>query len=500
MVWDMKREDLSVGVVGAGAMGRGIAQVAAVAGIPVLLSDARAGAAEEAVAFVGDMLDRAVAKGRMDRDAAEAAKGRLGVVEGIAAFASCAVVVEAVVEDLEVKRLLFAELEGVVAEDCILATNTSSLSVTAIAAACARPERVAGFHFFNPAPLMKLVEVIPGVRTEPGVVAALGELARRVGHTPVTATDTPGFLVNHAGRAYGTEALRIVGEGIADFASVDRILRDALGFRMGPFELLDLTGLDVSHPVFESIYDQFYQEPRYRPSPITRRRLAAGFLGRKAGRGFYEYREGSPVAPAPPPVPAGRDVPVWISRGDPAACQALRASLGAAGAELEGDDAPGAASLCVVTPLGADCTTAALAEGLDPARTVAVDMLVEPVEHWTVMGNPATRRDMLDSAHALFARTGVPTSVIGDSPGFVAQRVIAMVVSVACDIAQQRIATPEDIDLAVTLGLGYPHGPLAWGDRLGPRRILAILEAMHAFYADPRYRPSPWLKRRALLG
>ncbi|NMG32650.1 3-hydroxyacyl-CoA dehydrogenase family protein, partial [Aromatoleum evansii] len=292
---------------------------------------------------------------------------------------------------------------------------------------------------------------------------------------------------------------RIVGEGIAGFADVDRILREAAGFRMGPFELLDLTGLDVSHPVMKSIYDQYYQEPRFRPSPITRQRLAAGLLGRKSGRGFYVYRDGKAEVPAEDAPPPRTDVPVWVSRRNVEAATRVTALLESLGARLDRGDTPGAGSLCLVLPLGEDATTGALAEGLDPARTLALDPLALDGRR-TLMRTPLTQREMRDAAWALFAADGTPVTVINDSPGFVVQRVLATIVNIGCDIAQQRVATAEDIDRAVTLGLGYPKGPLALGDALGARTVLAILDAIHDFYRDPRYRPSPWLVRRARLG
>ncbi|NLF53494.1 MAG: 3-hydroxyacyl-CoA dehydrogenase, partial [Thauera phenolivorans] len=304
---DANREDLVLGIVGAGLMGRGIAQIAALAGIEVLMFDLRAGAAEEAKAALEQTLSMLVDKGKLSADERAAAAGRIVPAAALGEFARCHVVVEAIIENLDAKRDLFRQLEGVVGDDCLLASNTSSLAVTSIAAACRLPERVAGFHFFSPVPLMKIVEVIEGVLSAPWVGETLTALARRMGHTPVRAKDTPGFIVNHAGRGFLTEALRIVGEGVADFATVDRVLRAAAGFRLGPFELLDLTGLDVSHPVMESIYNQYYQEPRYRPSPIARQRLAAGLLGRKSGRGFYVHADGKPQTPPAPAAPALRD-------------------------------------------------------------------------------------------------------------------------------------------------------------------------------------------------
>jgi 3-hydroxybutyryl-CoA dehydrogenase len=497
---DIHRSDLTLGIVGSGMMGRGIAQIAAQCGVRVLLCDSRAGAAGEACDALAQTFSMLAGKGKLSEADAAAATARLGAAAGIGELAGCHIVLEAIVEDLEAKRALFRQLEEVVGDDCLLATNTSSLSVTAIGAACRLPQRVGGFHFFSPVPLMKVVEVIDGMLGAPWVGAALTALARRMGHAPVRATDSPGFIVNHAGRGYLTEALRVLGEGIAEPAAIDRIMRGA-GFRMGPFELLDLTGLDVSHPVMETIYEQYYQEPRYRPSPITRQRLAAGLLGRKSGRGFYEYPAGAAAAA---PAPARTDVAVWLSRRNAQAAPAVLELLGTLGARIDDGAAPRADSLCLVLPQGQDATASALDEGLDPRRTVALDTLAfgAAAPGWarTLMQTPLTSQAMRDAAWGLLAADGAPVEVIHDSPGFVAQRVLAMIVNIGCDMAQQRIATPDDIDRAVTLGLGYPKGPLALGDALGAASVLAVLDALYQFYRDPRYRPSPWLNRRARLG
>jgi len=490
--------ELVLGIVGTGLMGRGIAQISAQAGIDVWLFDARSGAAEEARAAVATTLGTLAAKGKLDTAAVAAAVARLHVADALKDLAGCRVVVEAIVEDLDAKRDLFRQLEDVVADDCILATNTSSLPVTNIAAACRLPGRVGGFHFFSPVPLMKVVEIIDSVVGEAWVGDALTGLARRIGHRPVRASDTPGFIVNHAGRGYLTESLRVLGEGITRPADLDRIMRGA-GFRMGPCELLDLTGLDVSHPVMESIYGQYYQEPRYRPSPITRQRLAAGLLGRKSGRGFYTYVDGKAQPVLEEAIPPAGTTPVWVSRRDPSRREQVLALIKACEARVDDGETPGADSVCIVLPLGHDATTAALAEGLDARRTLAVDPL-GLARHITLMSTPVTLPAFRDAARAALGHAGLPLTTIHDSPGFVAQRVLAMIVNIGCDIAQQRIATPDDIDDAVTLGLGYPKGPLAFGDALGARSVLEILGALHDFYRDPRYRPSPWLIRRARLG
>lgn len=493
-------EPLLCGVVGCGAMGRGIAQVAAQAGSPVRLFDAREGAAGEAKAFIGGALEKLVAKGKLGAEDARAAAGRLSVCGALAELSGCDVVVEAIVEDLEAKRSLLRALEPIVGDRCILASNTSSLSVTALAAGLARPGRVAGFHFFNPVPVMKVVEVVAGLLTEPDAVDRLAAFAARMGHTAVRAKDTPGFLVNHAGRGFGTEGLRILSEGVTGVEDLDRILRDTAGFKLGPCELMDLTGLDVSHPVMESVYRQFYDEPRFRPQPLTRQMLAAGLLGRKAGRGFYTYSDGAAVRSPEPAAPSSRPASVWVSRARPDLGSRIAELVGELGPWLDEGREPAAESLCIVTPVGEDATTLAARERLDASRTVAVDALFDLDRRRVVMATPATTAASREAARGLFAADGVPVSLIRDSPGLVTQRVVATIVNIACDIAQQRIAAPADIDRAVVLGLGYPHGPLAWGDRLGPATVLAILENLMSATGDPRYRPSPWLRRRAALG
>lgn len=492
-----------LGVVGAGAMGRGIAQIAAQAGIKVRLYDNNAAAVAAARDALAQTWDKLAQKGKMSAEAVKAALDHIQPAQALADLADCQLVVEAIVERLDVKRDLFSQLESIVGPDCILASNTSSLSITAIAAACQRPGRVAGFHFFNPVPLMKVVEVIDGLRSAPAVGDALAALARRMGHTPVRAKDMPGFIVNHAGRGMNTEGLRAAQEAVAPFDQIDAIMREQAGFRMGPFELMDLTGLDVSHPVMESIYGQFFDEPRFRPSPITTVRTAGGLLGRKAGEGFYVYQDGQKQVPAEPAVPAlPQGLRVWVSAAHADGQARAQALLRQLGAEVVQADAAPADALLVVTPLGEDVSSCVAGQGLDGTRTVGLDVLHDfaASRRRTVMTSPATTARWRDAAHALFAKDGVAVSVIEDSPGFIAQRVVATIVNIACDIAQQHIATPGDIDQAVNLGLGYPKGPLAMGDALGAARILEILRNMERVTGDPRYRPSLWLQRRVQLG
>lgn len=491
-----------IGVVGAGAMGRGIAQIAAQAGSEVLLLDSFEGAAARGRDAIVAQWNKLHEKGRIDEATRDAQIARVKIADSAQALAGCDLVIEAVVENLEVKRKLFAELEAIVAPDATLATNTSSLSVTAIAAGLKHPERFAGFHFFNPVPLMKVVEVVAGFKTAPEVCTRLAGYAAQMGHSAVQAQDTPGFIVNHAGRGYGTEALRIVGEGVTDFVTVDRILREQAGFRLGPFELLDLTALDVSHPVMESIYRQYYDEPRYRPSVITAQRLAAGALGRKTGEGFYRYEDGTMQQPPEAPAPKLDTLPaVWVSPRAARRAELLRL-VNTLGAQIDSGATASPQSLILVAPLGFDVTTVAAVDRLDATRTVGIDMLIDDAasKRRVLATNPATRRDMRDAAHALFARDGKAVSVIRDSGGFVTQRVIGTIVNIAADMCQQRVCTPGDLETAVQLGLGYPRGPLAMGNLYGPTNMLEVLFNMQTVYGDPRYRPSPWLRRRGALG
>lgn len=311
----------------------------------------------------------------------------------------------------------------------------------------------------------------------------------------------PRTIVNHAGRAFGTEALRILGEGVAPVAAIDEVLREGAGFRMGPFELFDLVGLDVSLPVMESIYRQYYEEPRYRPHPLLRQMLAAGRLGRKSGQGFYRYDGAGQVPVAAPAVAPGAALPpVWLGVDDEHDRAPLLTLLQRLGAEVESGERPSGAALCLLAPLGADVSAAARRFAVDPTRSLAIDVLSDLERHRCLMACPATRAELQQAARTLFARDGVGVTLIRDSAGFIVQRTLASIVNLACDIAQQGIASVEHIDLAVRLGLGYPLGPLEWGDRMGAGRVLRILERLHALSGDPRYRPSPWLRRRAQLG
>jgi len=495
---DLLRSDLVVAVIGAGTMGRGIAQVCAQAGMTALLFDTRQGAAAEALTSIDKTLEGQVAKGRMMTETKQEVMQQLRPVTSLDEVTPAGLVIEAIVEDLTLKRELFRELEKRLAPDAVIVTNTSSLSVTEIAAGCSSPARVGGLHFFNPPPLMKLVEVIGGLRSDPRLVDALAAFVRHIGKHPVVAADTPGFVVNHAGRAFGPEALRIAAQGIASPREVDLLMKEAAGFRMGPFELLDLIGADVTHAVMESIYERYYEEPMYQPSAQLGVRVAGGLLGRKSKQGFYNY-DGPPAASPPTVEVAVQPLPasVWIADEDGG--RELAESLKGAGIKTQVGGKPNAA-VCFVMPLGEDATTAIVRLKLDPARTVAVDMLGNFRGRRTLMKTPLTTPEALGGAVAALSATQVAVTVINDSPGFVVQRLLSMIVNVGCRIAELRIAAPVDIDTAVELGLNYPKGPLALGDMLGPRRVLAVLDGMQAVTHDPKYRATIWLRRRALLG
>ena len=482
----------TIAVIGAGAMGRGIVQLFAQSGHRVKFYDTSEAAVAAAHAFVTDMFDSKVSKGRISREEAVQATANLVPCTQLGEIADCDIVVEAVLEDLEIKRGLFAELETVVSPSAVIASNTSSLLIADIAARCKHPERVAGLHFFNPVPVMRVVEIISSVRTAASTVDRLKACIATTGHRAVLVQDQPGFLINHAGRGLYTEGLRILEEQAASHDQVDLLMREAAGFRMGPFELLDLTGLDVSSKVMQSIYDQFQQEPRFRPSSIIPPRVAAGLFGRKTGEGWYQYPDGKKLEPAGAgePCPTLSDnCSVWI---DPEADghAELSALSQQAGARLA--QSPDDASLLLIQPWGIDVSQACADLDLDASRCVAVDPLPPLEMRRTLMLSPITRAQSRDDAAAILGADNAAYTIISDSPGFVVQRMLATIVNIGTNIAQRGIASVEDIDDAVRIGLGYPAGPLALGDSLGPHRVMQILEGMQRVTGDPRYRPSHW--------
>ncbi|MFJ8867942.1 3-hydroxyacyl-CoA dehydrogenase [Streptomyces sp. NPDC102473] len=494
---------MRIRIVGAGAMGRGIAQWAAAAGHTVELCDVRTEAVTAAVDFVRSMLERAVQKGRTSSGEAAAALERLVPLDDPwAPGPEVELVIEAVREDLDTKAEVFGKLEEALPDSTVFATNTSSLSVTRIALSLRDPARLAGLHFFNPVPLMKIVEVVPGAATRPEIPPALAALVEGCGHRAVTVADTPGFLVNHAGRGLVTEALALLEESVAGPADIDRIARDVLGLRMGPFELTDLTGLDVTAAVIDSIWQGFRHEDRLRPSYLTPNRVTAGLHGRKTGQGWFAYGPEAPDAATEPPVTGDSGRPVFVAG---AAGEELRDALTAAGAAVESGPEPSERAVVLVPVWGATVAAAVSSLGLPAARTFGVDPLPAEGRRRVLAVTPAADPAAARDARAVLARAPEgeeprTVSVVRDTAGSVAQRLLASVVAVATSIAERSLATPADIDLAVTTGLGYPVGPLAWGDRIGAGRLLDLQRALHATTGDPRYRPTRWLTERAQLG
>ena len=483
--------DYVVGVAGCGAMGQGIAQVSVQGGMKTLLSDARHGGAAAAKDQIAKRLYRLVEKGRMGEDDANAAVDRLVPVE-MEGMAEADAVVEAVFEDIDVKHGLFKELEAVVRPDCLLTSNTSSIPLASIARVCTHRGRVAGLHFFNPVPLMKLVEVIRAAETSDETVAALMTLGRRMTRVPVEVKDAPGFLVNMGGRAYSTEALRIVHEGVATPAQVDAIMRDCWGFRMGPFELMDLTGIDVNYPVSKIIYDGYNQDPRLKTSANHMAMYDAGLLGRKTGQGWFAYDKGQPLErPSPDFVTDAAPIKA-VSVHNPS--QALRALMDEYGF-VEGDgpllaapDAFDATSQAAMLPFDGDISA-----------VVCVDTLGDTSKRVTLMTPPGSNPDVLAGVAATFIASGRSVTAIKDSVGFVGPRMVAMVANLGCYMAEIGLASPEDIDTAMQLGLNYPKGSIALGESLGGPLCHAILCGLREVTGDDRYRPTPWLRRRAAL-
>lgn len=494
---DLAGPDCRVAVIGAGAMGQGIVQVALMGGLAVVLLDSRDGGAAAGAEAVFGRLDRLVEKGRLEAAAVVAMKDRLTIGAALSEVADCDAVIEAVFEDLEVKQSLFRDIEAVVRPECPIASNTSSLPIASIARVCEHRHRVAGMHFFNPVPLMKLVEIVEGPETDEATLAALTALGARMTRTPVRVKDSPGFLVNLGGRAFTTEGLRILQEGVATPAQIDAVARDCGGFRMGPFELMDLTGMDVNYPVSQIVFQGFQNDPRLRTTPHHKLLVEAGRLGRKSGRGHYRYDDKGKTVDPPSPdhetaAPAAGQV--RVPDGDEAA-MAMMSEIGVG--VLSEDDG---LSPIVAALLGEDCSSFAARHDLDSARLVGIDPLGDPSRRLTLMTAPGADPAHRDALAAAIVAGGRKVTAIKDSPGFILQRLRACIANLGCEIAQMGLAAPEDIDLALKLGLNYPLGPLEMAEAMGVEETHAIMARLQTITGDDRYRPSLWLRRRALLG
>ncbi len=481
-----------IGVLGAGTMGAGIAQLACRAGARTLLHDPIPEALQRGAEKVRAGLEKEAAKGRITAEEAQAAAGRLEVVADLEAFSPCELVIEAAPELPGLKRELYERLSQIVGAECVLATNTSSLPVTGIAAAASHPERVVGMHFFNPAPLMALVEVIAGLRSSESALALADATGGAMGKTVIRATDGPGFLVNRCNRPFGLEALRLLGERIADIPTIDRIVRLGGGFRMGPFELSDLVGVDTGFDVSRSFYELSFGEPRWRPSPIQAQRVAAGLHGRKTGRGYYDYGGGDPHPPPhthpphrppdPEPPPGGGDARV---QGSGPVADALRElAPGDSGPEIvvEGLGGTVAGEPFYAFPSPTPLPSPARKAAKDAAAAASLT-LVE------ITGEAGERA---------FQALGLHTARVAPSAVGVLPRIVCQVINECAFALGEGVGSAQDIDAGMTLGMNYPRGPLAWADALGREHVVATLDALWDAYREERYRLAPTLRRSAL--
>jgi 3-hydroxybutyryl-CoA dehydrogenase len=493
-----------IAVVGTGAMGAGIAQVAAAAGHIVKLLDNRPGAAAKAIDGIRAQFGKLADRGKMSAEAAQAAGGRLVAAEQLTDLADAALVTEAIVESLEAKQKLYRELEDIVGVDCIFGTNTSSISVTAIGSALKRPERLAGLHFFNPAPLMALVEIVSGLATDKAIAGTLFATAAAWGKTPVHARSTPGFIVNRVARPYYAEALRIVHEGGTDCATLDAVMRDAGGFRMGPFELMDMIGHDVNFAVTNSVWRAFYNDPRFAPSLIQQELVDAGFLGRKNGRGFYDYREGA-VRPEPK-VAVTQNAPTEILlHGHSAAAHAIADRLHERGIPYSwGEAADGrvadAGGAAIFITDGRTATQRAAETGI--ANVVLIDLALDYATATRIAVGAAINgwAPAVGAAIGLLQAAGFAVCRMGDTPGLAVMRTVAMLANEAADAVNQGVCDAAAADSAMRLGVNYPRGPLAWADTVGLPAICAVLSNLARFYGEDRYRVSPLIQQRVFAG
>jgi 3-hydroxybutyryl-CoA dehydrogenase len=493
-----------IGVVGSGAMGTGIAQVAAVAGHTVLLFDARVGAAQAACDAIRKVFTSLVDKGRMTSEQASAAAARLHAASSLSEFKQAALVVEAIVENLEIKQQLFASLEAIISSDCLLATNTSSISITSIGAKLQHPARLVGMHFFNPVPLMALVEVISGLATSPAVADCIDATAKAWGKLPVRATSTPGFIVNRVARPFYAEALRLLLEQAADPASIDAVIRESGGFRMGPFELMDLIGHDVNFAVTQSVFEAYYNDPRFTPSIIQKELLNAGYLGRKSGQGFYSY---GPDVPAPVPQQHAEctytGTPSFLRNS--AVAEAIAARLSGAGHAIEwhqanGDNTP------LITLHGASLyltdgrSATVRASELGYADTMLVDLSFDS-QTCTRLAVAVADQCSSTAQSALIGvlqAAGYRVTMLRDVPGMVVMRTVAMLANEAADAVNQGVCSATDANLAMQKGVNYPIGPLAWAERIGLADVMRVLQNLAAEYGEDRYRVSPLIRRKVV--
>jgi 3-hydroxybutyryl-CoA dehydrogenase len=508
-----------IGVAGAGTMGAGIAQLACLAGARTLLHDPDSGALERGLGRIRRQLERGVQRGRWSQEQAAAAAETLHAAPKLEDLSGAELVIEAAPERLEVKRELFERLEAVVSDQCVLATNTSSLLVTALAGAARIPGRVVGMHFFNPPPVMRLLEVVAGVESSERALAIAQAAGEAMGKHVIVAADGPGFIVNRCNRPFGLEALRLLTEQAATIPEIDRACRQGGGFRMGPFEMMDLVGVDVGLDVSRSFYEQSFGEPRWRPSPITVKTVAAGRLGRKSGRGYYEYPEDGEHRAADPEPPAvgGGDGLVVIA-GDLILAGELRAAAAEAGwAVADPAEAEGLASPFLIVdvtggeepeaPMQGAPQAIALAVGslaaLDPGGSAIGFHALPPLASTRLVEltrGPDSSQAAAAASERFFATLGKHTLWVGDTPGLILGRIICQVINEAAFALGEGLGSAEDIDAGMVHGLNYPRGILAWADAIGLDHVLTVLDALNLELGEERYRAAPLLRRLVWSG
>jgi 3-hydroxybutyryl-CoA dehydrogenase len=497
-----------LGVVGAGTMGAGIAQLGCAAGMTVLLHDPLEDALERGAERVRTGLGKWIEKGRAGEDSLE----RLRTAATLEDMASCELVIEAAPERADLKRELFASLSDVCGPGTVLATNTSSIPVTSLAGAARSPANVVGMHFFNPPPLMKLLEVIRADQTSDRAVRVAREAGEAMGKQVILAADGPGFLVNRCGRPFGAETLRLLQERVASHEQIDRICRMGGGFRMGPFELMDLVGVDVGYEVAKSFTELSFGEPRWKPSPIQARMVAAGRLGRKAGRGYYDYSGEGPYRPEDPERAegaAGAGGTLVAILGEGRVANSLRERARAAGYDLrEGGPAElvvdaglkPAAALPGGAPLLVLCAGRSLAASGEPG---AIGFhLLPPLDECRLVELtrlPSAQPFTVEAAEDFFGRLGFTAEWVGDAPGLVLGRIVCQLVNEACFAVGEGVGSEDDVDAGLTLGLNHPRGPFAWCEAIGIEHVCATLDALWRERREERYRLAPLLQRRGML-
>jgi 3-hydroxybutyryl-CoA dehydrogenase len=472
-------------------MGAGIAQLGALAGVETIVHDPIAEALATGLEKTRANLVKGAERGRWSAEEAEGATARLHPADRLEDLGECDFVIEAAPERLDLKRELFERLSEICGEEAVLATNTSSIPVTFIAGAAANPARVVGMHFFNPAPLMRLVEVIPGVDTSEDSVGRATALGEAMGKRVIRAADGPGFLVNRCGRPFYTEALRLLQERIATHEQIDRICRLGAGFRMGPFELMDMVGIDVGFEVAKSFNELSFGEPRWKPNPIQERMARGGRHGRKTGRGYYDYTQGEHRAPDPEPLePGGGEHRAITISGSGPITDGLLERARAAGYE----PVPEHGELVEVRALGLPpmllCAEQSL-RALGNPDAVGFN-IVPPVEESRLVELTGARNEHVE-LH--WHRLGFHTEWVEDAPGLVLGRIVSQLVNEALFAIGEGVGTPEDVDAGLELGLNHPRGPLSWGRAIGFDRVLAALEGIQAERREERYRPAPLLVR-----